>query len=217
MEVLDAWGVPVLIGKLEDLDMYSVLEYVTTQKFEENISIAQGGGAVNEGDQTVNRHLLDDEGMEHVRAQILLAANAYAKALGHDVDGLFVSNSWAVKINSYDQILPHCHTNCYFSGVLYLTSGQPLHLHRPWTDSDMFTFNPNVSINPDNVLTQPTRQFYPQSGGIIIMPSNLHHSVQANLNNKVDARYSIAFNLLPKGKFGHNGNYIYLKEPEHDG
>lgn len=217
MEVLDAWGVPVLIGKLEGLDMHEVLDHVTNQEFKQNVFATEGGKVVDEGQQTVNRQLLDDEAMQHVRTQILLAANAYAKALGHDVDDLFVSNSWAVKMGSYDQIIPHCHTNCYLSGVLYLTSGQPLQLHRPWTDKEMYTFHPNVVIDPDNVLTQPTRQFYPQSSSIIVMPSNLIHSVHPNLNANADARYSIAFNLLPKGKFGHNGNYIYLKEPEHDG
>ena len=35
MELLEAWGVPVLAGKLDGFDVEKVLDYVSTQRFED--------------------------------------------------------------------------------------------------------------------------------------------------------------------------------------
>lgn len=209
MELLEAWGVPVLAGKLDGFDVEKVLDYVSTQRFED-------AGEQSGGKQTFNRRLLDENAMHEVRSLIVAASKLYLNCLDHEYEDLFVSNSWAVKLKPFDYITPHHHSNCYISGVLYLTTGQPLHLHRPWETNEMYTFSPTIRQNPENALTQRTRQFHPEPCSLIIMPSGLTHHVDPVAKSNVEDRYSVAFNILPKGKFGHGGNFINLKEPSNE-
>ena len=44
---------------------------------------------------------------------------------------------------------------------------------------------------------------------IILFPSNLRHSIEKNLSNKI--RYSIAFNTLPLGEIGTGDSKINFK------
>ena len=80
----------------------------------------------------------------------------------------------------------------------------------------MFTFSPNVRDNPENALTQRTRQFHPEPQSLIVMPSGLTHHVDPVTSSQVKDRYSLAFNILPKGKFGHGGNFINLQEQSNE-
>lgn len=209
MELLEAWGVPVCAGKLDHIDVHPILDYVVQQRFED-------AGEQSGGLQTTNRHLLDDDALSSLREEILTACRLYLACLDHEFTDLFVSNSWCVKLTPYDYIMPHHHSNCYISGVFYLTHGQPLHLHRPWETNEMFTFSPNVRDNPQNALTQRTRQFHPEPQSLIVMPSGLTHHVDPVTSSQVKDRYSLAFNILPKGKFGHGGNFINLQEQSNE-
>ena len=197
MELLEAWGVPVLAGKLESVDVEKAYEHVVAQRF-------SYAGDHSGGDQTENLHLLHDEELQEVRESILLAAKLYLNCLGHEFEDLYISNSWAVRLKPSDYVAPHHHSNCYISGVFYLTTGQPLHLQRPWTLEKMFMFSPKVPVDPENALTQDTRQFHPEPTSCIIMPSGMSHYVEPVEQSLVEDRYSIAFNILPKGKFGHS-------------
>lgn len=209
MELLEAWGVPVLAGKLENLDVEQAYEYVAAQHFEYT---GEGSG----GCQTANNHLLDDEELHDVRELILLHSKLYLDCLGHEYEDLFVCNSWGMKLKPYENIVPHRHTNSYISGVLYLTTGQPLHLHRPWDTHEMFMLTPNIPFDAENGLTQSTKQFHPEPCSCIIMPSGLTHHVGAVAKSKVDDRYSIAFNILPLGEFGHNGKLVSFEGKGYD-
>jgi len=50
--------------------------------------------------------------------------------------------------------------------------------------------------------------FLPEPKSIILFPSFLNHKVMPNETNK--DRYSIAFNIIPKGEFGDTTMKLYL-------
>lgn len=206
MELLEAWGVPVYVGKLQTPDLPAIKEFVGNQSFED----AEQSG----GHHTTNMQLFNEPIFSGVRDAVETVSLQYVTELGHQCEKLEVCSSWAVKLGLLDFVSPHRHANAYVSGVLYLTKGAPLHLHCPWRIDDMFGFTPYVEADPENPWTSKTKTFVPEEGSLIIMPSRLEHHVDQIVEMMPQERVSLAFNLLPTGSFGKRGSCITIQQSQ---
>jgi len=113
-----------------------------------------------------------------------------------------LTTSWATKADSFEESEVHCHSNSWLSGVYYPQDnnkicfdnkdmGYFLGAPREWNQYN--TRNINVSTHKNTLL---------------LFPSHLYHRIPS-LDLKGVTRYSLAFNVLPKGSFGVKGTDSY--------
>jgi uncharacterized protein (TIGR02466 family) len=122
-----------------------------------------------------------------------------------------VENSWVNKYLKGDNSPEHYHGNSLISGVYYIDvddNTAPITLFKDkthynlWTETVRVDFKyqdpeENKSSNFYNALSV---QCYPQKGDIVLFPSLLNHEVPPN--DTETTRYSLAFNLFPRGTAG---------------
>jgi len=107
-----------------------------------------------------------------------------------------IFSSWITKTIPQSFSDQHNHSNSWLSGVYY-PKGNP--------DFGIKFYNDNVS----QFFTSPTKYniynsnewtIIPKDNYLILFFSHLRHQIKPNLS--LEDRYSLAFNILPKGKFG---------------
>lgn len=117
-----------------------------------------------------------------------------------------LTTSWAVKLNKGDQVHLHNHVNCMWSCVvyygIYTDNSCPLKFKNPIREAFPFqimepTTNPMIN---DCAIK-------PETNKIIFFPSWLQHYSEIN---KEDARYSLACNFIPTGKFGYADSTVFI-------
>ena len=114
-------------------------------------------------------------------------------AVGYKQDFQIVT-SWFTRSKPNTQSETHFHSNSWLSGVLHFSeNGGSLKFEK---DHDIFLTD-KVVINEYTALGY---ECLTKKGQLIIFPSKLKHRIALNTTNHI--RYSMAFNILPKGKFG---------------
>ena len=148
----------------------------------------------NNGRTSLDQHILNNPIFSNLKKNIFELSFQYLKKLHHIVEDLQISNSWSNILNKGEVIHTHSHANSYISGVFYLDKCSPLTFFNPNTFGDHgWVPEFNIPETPDQVVS------HPEKGLLLIFPSWLKHSVHMS---QEDNRMSIAFNILPKGKFG---------------
>tara|TARA_B100000287_G_scaffold415518_1_gene449197 strand:+ start:715 stop:1350 length:636 start_codon:yes stop_codon:yes gene_type:complete len=121
-----------------------------------------------------------------------------------------IATSWITKVKPGGFSHRHLHRNSFYSGVYYFENEYSLN-----SGSIKFTSPVNnlsdydiVSSNRgnDSVLSSKNWRIPPEKKKLLLFPSYLEHTVLKN-NEEVD-RHSIAFNIVPMGKYG-NGDSAY--------
>ena len=136
----------------------------------------------------------------NVEQEILKLFHTYAQD-SLDYNGQFrVSTSWYTKVTNGGSSQYHHHKNSFYSGVLYFGQYHPedegfLYLLNPLEKYSDFFIKPNKS----NPLNTHLTIIPPESNKIIFFPSYLSHKIG---EFKGDVRYSLAFNIVPKGEYG---------------
>ena len=105
-----------------------------------------------------------------------------------------ITTSWFTATLSGGSAQEHAHCNSWFSGVVYFDEYDP--------DSSPIQFvNPPsgvyVSPSTDNEYNATDHVIVPSKGTILLFPSGIRHRVLKNYSQY--ERYSLAFNVLPKG------------------
>lgn len=126
------------------------------------------------------------------------------KGIGYQFDDLTLTGMWATRLSegSYHPI--HSHPNSWISGVYYPTeySGK---------NGDIMFYDPrpaatviqvDVSVLGENHLNSHTFAVKRQKGRLLFFPSWLWHSVHSIYG---EDRYSISFDILPKGMLKSSG------------
>jgi uncharacterized protein (TIGR02466 family) len=124
----------------------------------------------------------------------------------------YLQNSWSNihNPNEYSQI--HYHASALLSGVYYpilpKNSGN-IAFHRGNLQTNIFHQSIRFEYEENNNLTAEKYVLPLKEGTIIIFPSHLDHSVERNSSS--EKRYSIAFNLYVRGKFGKEEYELEIK------
>jgi len=152
---------------------------------------------------TKSQRLLDNSLIfSPLKEEILSSAREYATEMTIEFEDLQICNSWSYIIGrNNDPNNFHKHSNSMISGVYYLSLGSPIEFENDINSSLPFTWPITNQENYDKVH----HQIAPEEQLLILFPSNLSHRVTPNF---IDERYCIAFNIIPKGYFGHSfGNF----------
>ena len=112
-------------------------------------------------------------------------------------DSIQVTETWGNVLNKGDGHPVHTHSNHVFSGVFYLTDGNPTIFMDPRPAADCFSLN----YKKDVQCFYGARAAAPAvPNTLVIFPSWLGHLVTPNKTEKV--RKSISFNIILRGQYG---------------
>ena len=115
----------------------------------------------------------------------------------HNFDYKFkITTSWIVQLNDGDQVLPHNHNNCYYSGILYYGEKYPkgstqLILRNPIEESMRNVF-PTVEDNINHMKND--FPVIPETGALYFWASQIVHY---SAPHQGEPRYSLPFNFVP--------------------
>jgi|TARA_R110000796_G_scaffold12103_1_gene40240 uncharacterized protein (TIGR02466 family) len=112
-----------------------------------------------------------------------------------------IFTSWLTKTAPGDFSDSHRHSNSWLSGVYY-PKGDPgfsIKFHHD-NKTQFFTMPKEY-----NIYNSTEWIVYPEDNNLILFFSQLRHEILRNESNK--DRYSLAFNVLPQGKFGVEDSY----------
>ena len=108
-----------------------------------------------------------------------------------------ITDTWGNVLEPGDDHLIHTHSNHVFSGVFYLTKGNPTIFLDPRPAADFFSLNYKNSSQ----CFYGSRAAMPATPNtIVIFPSWLPHLVM--VNREKETRKSISFNIIFRGKYG---------------
>ena len=191
MNFVDLFPTTIAAHKLASLDVGEALERIKALSYVDD----QG----NRGQYTQDQDVLADPYFANVCAEIEAVCADFAKAHGHQVEGVGICSSWANRVPNGNVINRHTHANSYISGSFYLTGGSPIEFFNTGLNDAVFNFAPAKDFDAGNVRTFGSIYFDVEPGQLVLFPSGLAHGVQ---ENKGADRYSVAFNTLPVGLFG---------------
>ena len=116
-----------------------------------------------------------------------------------------ITTSWLALSNSEDEGVSHNHRNSFYSGVYYLKvpekSGGISFIDY---NSQNFYITPTV----ENSYNSTECTFDVKEDLLLFFPSETYHTILKN--HSKDDRISLAFNIVPKGKFGLNDSELII-------
>jgi uncharacterized protein (TIGR02466 family) len=162
---------------------------------------------------SVNKYVLEIEELKILKNKIMDQVNNFVYDVLDVKDNMKfnIENSWVNKHHKGDSSPEHYHGNSLISGVFYLDADEnsgaisffkdKTH-YNLWTETVRVDFNYQDPANnkTPNFYNAQSIEFFPQKNDLILFPSILNHEVSANRSETV--RYSLAFNLFPRGTAG---------------
>ena len=107
-----------------------------------------------------------------------------------------IFSSWLTKVGPKTSSYSHNHANSWLSGIYY-PKGDPGFSVRFFYDDTRPFYTPPTEYN---IYNSTTWTISPEDNHLILFFSQLRHKVMPNQSTK--DRFSLAFNILPKGQFG---------------
>lgn len=173
------------------------------------------------GDYTVSKNILDIPQLCELKSKIQKQIDHFVyEILDCDKNVKFeIQNSWANRHGKLDFAGSHRHNNSLISGVFYLDVApdtgaivfqKDKSYYNLWTDTIEVGFNYQTHEDQSrlNVFNADAWGIYPKQNEIVLFPSLLYHSVTENLSDRI--RYSLAFNVFPRGDFGSTINTLRI-------
>ena len=124
--------------------------------------------------------------------------------LHYESTDFYMTTSWMTKCTPNSCGHKHNHKNCVYSGVLYFQD-----------EIGSIQFS-NENIIPESIMLNDPSEYNlynsssweitPKKNLMIIFPSYLFHQVNTHIST--ENRYSLAFNLFPKGNIGRNDSSL---------
>ena len=162
-----------------------------TLKFkEEKFNLAEGSALISQDLDVLKKY-------KNLNKEINKAVDATLK------DILMLKNinyrifsSWLTKVEPKTSSYSHNHNNSWLSGVYY-PKGNPGFSIKFFSDNKTQFYTPPIK---HNVYNSSEWVVIPEDNSLILFFSQLRHKIMPNLSDK--DRFSLSFNLLPKGQFG---------------
>ena len=124
--------------------------------------------------------------------------------LEHNLNYKFI-NSWITKTEPNGFSQKHSHANTFLSGVYYPVGCEGFNIKFYRGKNNFWSINKNLNniLNMESFILS-----IKENNTLILFPSDLKHSIEIN---ESDAdRYSIAFNINPKGFIGDNDCKVFF-------
>ena len=196
----------------EEMDSSLILSYLQSLTDDDWWDYDEGNGfqGSNEASSTKDLDILKNF-LNLRQAIVKLASTIGVSYYNHEFDDLCMIGSWGIKVKKGQHVGSHIHTNTYLCGCVYFEDDS-----MPITFSDeqyskLFSIFPPDKKNGEQSCAYSTCSFRADEGTVLIWPSSIRHRVQSNNSDKT--RYSIAFNIAPKGIVDSGlGSRFYINE-----
>ena len=190
-----------------------IIDFIETQTFSRM--------PADNGSYTENKKILHSLELEILKSKIQMHVDYFVHDI-LDCDNNLnfeIQNSWVNRHKEKDFAGIHRHSNSIISGVYYLQTDtqsgaivfqKDKSYYNLWTDTIEIGFNYQKTNDQSklNNFNSDAWGIYPQPGDLLLFPSLLYHSVLESQSQKI--RYSLAFNVFPKGDFGDHINHLKL-------
>jgi len=200
MQIKPIFPQAVLAFSKLEVDHNKVLKHIENIEFKITDASIQG-----EADVYVSKNLNILDEISFLKDEIYNNVKNYLNNIMKFKMDFQFTTSWATKTFSNGYSHEHTHHNSFLSGVYYPIGNEnfkiKFHKEKNTWSAEVLEINDlnadwyNVNITENSVL--------------ILFPSNLRHSIEKNLSDKM--RYSIAFNTLPLGEIGSGDSKINFK------
>lgn len=159
--------------------------------------------------ESANRRLLDLPQLKKIRDQIQEHIDYFV----YEILGASREQRWEITTSWINQAIPgqyhsqHIHSNSMISGVYYIKTtpdSGSLVFHKNSLMQNLWGSTLCIDFPKITEYNVQAIGFNPEPGELIMFPSILDHSVMTN--DSSEDRYSLAFNVFPRGSFGVGGN-----------
>lgn len=199
------YAIPLYQTNLNTIDL-AIKQFLIGQEYERMPS--------GNGDYTTNKNILDAPECKSLKDQILLHIENFmfdqlqvSKAITP-----VIQNSWVNKHSPGDHAHVHFHRNSVISGCYYidaLPNAGEIVFQKDKCFNNLFDTTVDMGFdNPMNIFNSTYWPVRPSTADLLLFPSHLAHSVTPN--NTDQLRYSLAFNVFPRGQLGHGTDTILL-------
>ena len=152
-----------------------------------------------------NNILNEIESGEIINNKFCEAVKTTINIFEYDIDFKIVSH-WATKTEPSYMGEFHTHKNFWLTGCYYPHGELKEQLSVAFKKESNHLFTPN--IKKANTMNADVYELFVKKGTLIIFEADLQHKIGFNNTNK--NRYSIAFNILPKGLVGEtDSRYVF--------
>jgi uncharacterized protein (TIGR02466 family) len=181
------------LNYINDSEIKDILKNCKLQKY----SITQKNN-FNCSKTSLDTKILDSNSFKKLKQIIYTEFNFFKNnILKYTNTDFKITTSWITKTEKNNFSLIHNHQNSMFSGVFYVDINEN-------QDNISFenVYKPSFFVEPNeyNIYNSCEQKIIVKNKTLIIFPSEVHHNILKNEMKK--DRYSIAFNIIPNGKFG---------------
>tara|TARA_B100000287_G_scaffold435515_1_gene504217 strand:- start:5570 stop:6208 length:639 start_codon:yes stop_codon:yes gene_type:complete len=184
---------------IDDISLAPIAKYLDKEEFKK-----VGYGVANQTLKTSTsigstHNVLDLKRFKKLKERLLQEfyyfKNEYLKYTNND---FVITTSWITKSAPGETSHIHNHRNCFYSGIFYLQV--PPNSGEICFENYLETNYIKLLASEYNIHNSSHYTMMPRNGTILFFPSMIHHRILTN--NSAEVRYSLAFNLMPKGKAG---------------
>jgi uncharacterized protein (TIGR02466 family) len=148
-----------------------------------------------------DKNVLERKKFKSLKDKIMEELYEYTKNVLKYSNDFKMTTSWFTEANKNQESNYHNHNNCMISGCLYLNVNKDTGGIN-FNNFDNYRFQ--LESNECNVYNSRDFTINPKNGTIIFFPSEVYHKILKNNSNM--KRISLAFNFIPIGKIGYNGD-----------
>jgi len=181
------------LNLIDDKDYDNILLNCKKQKY-----ISTNKDNLNSSKISLNQKILDLKHFNKLKKIIYNEFNFFKNTvLKYTNTNFKITSSWITKTEKNNYSLLHNHSNSMFSGIFYVSVNE-----KQLNISFENIFKSLFSVEPKdyNIFNSCEQKIFVKNKTLILFPSEVYHTILSNAMN--DDRYSIAFNILPTGKFG---------------
>lgn len=191
---------PSLVCSLE----IKSFDRLTTDMFETE-SFHSSSNQIQNNYMHNNIYFLND--YPEIEKELMVHFNAFKnQVLRYENTDFEISTSWTTKTERDGYCLPHNHTNSFYSGLLYFGEyddgvGE---FNIIYTSSSQFGIIPTE----ESIYNSNSWSHKPTKNSLIFFPSHLFHHITRHNSDII--RYSLAFNIVPVGKYGKSDTTVNI-------
>jgi uncharacterized protein (TIGR02466 family) len=197
------------------------LDQLTAQEHDFILGLDYERMPADNGDYTKDKYVLEKPELTFLKERIVKGIDHFVyEVLDCSREVKFeIQNSWINRHGRADFAGTHRHSNSLISGVYYIDVDQQSGAIVFEKDKSHYNLWPNVIDIEFNYQTHEDQSrlnifnadgwgIYPKPNELIMFPSHLYHGVGENHSDIV--RYSLAFNVFPKGNLGGKLNTLCI-------
>ena len=198
--ILSVFPEAVIYSTVLNLDPHKILDFCKKSTFKYTVASLQKNP---ESNSFLSDSLNIFNELTDLKQQIEIHIKEYLYNILKYEMNFKILNSWITKVNPNGYSQAHVHTNTFLTGVYYPFGNKEFKIKFYKKNQSFFSF---VSKEFNMFTTNSVTFDIVNDNTLLLFPSDLKHNIEKNKSNI--ERYSIAFNVNPKGFIGEGDSRV---------